>query len=105
MRRRIGGSQSLRQARGRSAGQTLAAPGPAPRDHAAPADCGHPRAKAMPPLANDVARLVGTLHGGASCPPLVKPVGYIGWACPAVKRRSPAGGRPGGSPGCERERV
>lgn len=53
----------------RLAGQPLAAPGPPAGDHPAAANGCHAGAKAVPPLANDVARLIGALHAG----PLANP--------------------------------
>jgi len=46
----------------RSAGQPLTAPGAPAGDDAATANRCHARAKPVPPLANDVARLISTLH-------------------------------------------
>lgn len=53
----------------RLAGQPLATPGTPAGDHPAAADACHAGAKAVPPLANDVARLIGALHAG----PLANP--------------------------------
>ena len=52
----------------RSAGQALAPLGTPPRDHAPAADRRHARAEPVPPLADEVARLIGALHDGSPCP-------------------------------------
>jgi hypothetical protein len=53
----------------RLAGQPLATPGTPAGDHPAAANGCHAGAKAVAPLANDVARLIGALHAG----PLANP--------------------------------
>jgi hypothetical protein len=53
----------------RLAGQPLATPGTPAGDHPAAANGCHAGAKAVPSLANDVARLIGALHAG----PLANP--------------------------------
>jgi hypothetical protein len=53
----------------RLAGQPLATPGTPASDHPAAANGCHAGAKAVAPLANDVARLIGALHAG----PLANP--------------------------------
>src|SRR5215468_6165812 len=47
-------------------GQPLAPLGAARADDIAPADSRHPRAEAMTPLADQLARLVGAFHGTVS---------------------------------------
>jgi hypothetical protein len=53
----------------RLAAQPLATLGTPAGEHPAAANSCHARAKAVPPLANDIARLIGALHAG----PLAKP--------------------------------
>ncbi len=57
----------------RSAGQALAPFGTPPREHAPAADGRHTRAETVPPLADDVARLICAFHDGAFRQPLAKP--------------------------------
>ena len=57
----------------RSAGQALAPFGTPPREHATPADGRHARAETVPPLADDVARLICAFHDGAFRQPFAKP--------------------------------
>jgi hypothetical protein len=57
----------------RSAGQALAPFRTSPREHATAADGRHARAEAVPPLADDVARLICAFHDGAFRQPLAKP--------------------------------
>ncbi len=56
------------RAPGRSGRQALAALGAAVGEHLAAADRRHPGAEAMPPLADQLRRLIGALHGNSPSP-------------------------------------
>jgi hypothetical protein len=63
-------------------GKALTSPGPATRQYPTAADSGHTGAEAMAALADEFARLIGALHGGALRTTLLQGIG-------ALYRRAP----------------